>query len=146
MAGGFVPIPITKVISMRPLLTCLLFPALLASTAALADGAVPVTLPPLPRMGEPEFVALLDRLVVANVISSNCQGFAITDGEWGLLTGTADLIAAELGLDAAAYDAAFYGPAFDLLDDPASCAARGPDVRPVIDLLIEMGGSPVANG
>jgi hypothetical protein len=110
-----------------------------------ADGAVPVTLPTLPTMTQPEAVAMLDRLVTANVVSSNCPGFEVSMGEWGLLTGTADLIAAQLGLDADAYDAAFYKPAFDLLDDPATCAAKGPDVGLALDAIIAMGGKPTTD-
>ena len=124
---------------MRSFAFCLLA---LAPSILLADGAVPVTLPTLPPMAQAASVALIDRLVVANVVSSNCPGFEITDGEWGLLTGTADLIAASLGLDPAGYDAAFYGPAFDLLDDPATCATKGPDVRGAIDAVIALGGKP----
>jgi hypothetical protein len=129
---------------MRSFFTILLVCGCCLAPSVRADGAVAVTLPPLPEMSQQDKVLMLDRLVVANVISSNCQGFEISDGEWSLLVGTADLIAAELGLDPEAYDRAFYGPAFDLLDDPANCAVLGPDVGPVIEMLIGMGGTTTA--
>lgn len=116
----------------------------LMPAAALADGAVPVTLPTVPDMAQADMVTTLDRLVVANVVSSNCAAFGVDPGEWGLLTGTADILAERLGLDAAAYDAAFYGPAFDLLDQPGTCAERGPDVEAVLGLIAEWGGKPFA--
>ncbi len=118
----------------------LLLAAALAPSLALADGAVPVTLPTIPTMTQSEMVTMLDRLVVANVVSSNCPGFDLDMADWGLLTGTADLIAEKLGLDATAYDAAFYGPAFDLLDQPDTCTERGPDVVVMLDMIAKWGG------
>lgn len=110
---------------------------------ALADGAVPVTLPTLPAIADPAALdTLLSDLVFANVISANCPGYEITDGEWGMLTGTADLVAEAMGLSTEIYDTDYYGPAFDALDDPASCALYGPTVRPMLELIESWGGRP----
>ena len=55
-------------------------------------------------------------------------------------------VMARLGLDAASYDRAYYGPAFKLLDDPGACDRIGPTARPLIDRLVGMGGdtTPIA--
>jgi len=115
----------------------------LLPAAALADGAVPVTLPTLPVVDDPaSYDSLLSDLVIANVISSNCPGYEITNGEWGMLTGTADMVAAAMGLSTEVYDSNYYGPAFDVLDDPNACALYGPTVRPMLDLIASWGGRP----
>lgn len=120
-------------------------PALLLAAlpmAALADGGLTVPLPDLSGVPPAQAEALLAALVTANVVSSNCPGYAISDGEWALLTQSADRIAYDLlGLSVDDYDARFYGPAFRLLDDPATCGARGPEVRGYLRLLEDMGGS-----
>ena len=73
-------------------------------------------------------------------------------GRWGLpdglpgraartiqLAGTV-AAAAQLGLDAQAYDRQFYGPAFKLLDEPGACDRIGPRAQPLIARLKAMGG------
>jgi hypothetical protein len=127
------------------LLACLPFAGL--PFAALADGGVVVPLPDLSAFSAPQAEALLEALVTANVVSSNCAAFPVTDGEWTLITQSADLLAyGTLGLSVEDYDARFYDPAFALLDDPATCAARGPEVRGLIGLLEDLGGSAVPLG
>ena len=123
---------------------------LLATTAfclalvapALADGKIYVQLPDVSAWTGEDAEIILKELVLVNVVSSNCPGFEITDGEWSLLTDSADLVArGQLGLSVEAYDAQYYSPAFDALDDPATCDQAGPRVQPMLDLLVEMGGS-----
>jgi hypothetical protein len=126
-------------------LTALLLTAL--PLAAQADGGLTVPLPDLSGFSGPQAEALLTALVTANVVSSNCPGFEITDGEWTLLTGSADILAeGTLGLSVDDYDDRFYLPAFALLDQPGTCEARGPEVRGLLDLLVDLGGSPVPTG
>lgn len=109
---------------------------------ALADGKIYVQLPDLSAWTGEEAATMLKELVLANVVSSNCPGFAITDEEWSLLTDSADLLArGQLGLSVADYDAQYYSPAFAALDDPNTCEQAGPRVQPMLDLLVEMGGS-----
>lgn len=109
---------------------------------ALADGKIYVQLPDLSEWQGEEAEAFLNEVVLANVVSSNCAGFEITDEEWSLLTGSADLLArGQLGLSVDDYDAKYYSPAFDALDDPDTCAQVGPRVASTIDLLVELGGS-----
>jgi hypothetical protein len=113
--------------------------ALLASPA-YSDGGITVKLPDdaaIAKAASPEF---LMELVVANVVGSNCPGFENDQGEWTLLTGTADKVAAALKIDTAAYDDRFYGPAFDLLDKTDTCATEGPKIAPLIERLRAMGG------
>lgn len=120
-----------------------LFATSLALTVpALADGKIYVQLPDLSGIKGAEAEALLDEVVLANVISSNCPDFAVTDEEWSLLTDSADILAREqLGLSVDNYDSQYYGPAFAALDRADACASHGPDVQPLIDRLVELGGS-----
>lgn len=123
---------------------------LLAATAlcltlanpALADGKIYVQLPDLSDWKGEEAEIFLKDVVLANVVSSNCRGFEITDEEWSLLTDSADLLArGQLGLSTDDYDAGYYSPAFDALDDPDTCAEAGPEVQIILDKLVAMGGS-----
>jgi hypothetical protein len=123
---------------------------LLAATAlcltlanpALADGKIYVQLPDLSDWKGEEAEIFLKDVVLANVVSSNCPGFEITDEEWSLLTDSADLLArGQLGLSTDDYDAGYYSPAFDALDEPDTCAEAGPEVQIILDKLVAMGGS-----
>ncbi len=115
---------------------------LMGGAAQAASGRVTVPLPDTSGLSREEGQALLAELANVNVITSNCPGYEITDGEWMLITGTGDKLAAQLGLDPTSYDRSFYGPAFKLLDDPGACDRIGPQARPLIDRLIGMGGRP----
>ena len=86
---------------------------------------------------------LIAELAQVNVITSNCPDYAISDGEWTLITGSGDRLAARLGLDAAGYERTYFAPAFELLDDPAACDRVGPAARPLIERLKSMGGDTV---
>lgn len=112
----------------------------LSASTALADGGMTVQLPDVSGLDRAQAKALIAELANVNVITSNCPAYAISDGEWTLITGTGDLLAAQLGLDAADYDRSYYGPAFRLLDDPGACDRIGPTARPLIQRLIGMGG------
>lgn len=113
---------------------------LLTTGAVLADGGVTVQLPDVTALSPAQATALIAELANVNVITSNCPGYEITNGEWTLLTGTGDRLAAQLGLDASGYDKTYYGPAFKLLDDPAACERIGPTAKPLIQRLVQMGG------
>ena len=118
---------------------------LLLVTPALADGKIYVQLPDLSGITGAEAEAFLSEVVLANVVSSNCPGFEITEEEWSLLTDSADILArAQLRLSVDDYDSQFYGPAFAALDRPETCAQAGPGVQPTIDRLVELGGSRTA--
>ena len=112
----------------------------LSAGPALADGGVTVQLPDVSGLDDAEAERLIAELANVNVITSNCPAYPISNGEWTLITGTGDRLAARLGLDAAAYDRKYYGPAFRLLDDPGACDRIGPTARPLIQRLIGMGG------
>ncbi|MBD9526035.1 MULTISPECIES: hypothetical protein [Paracoccus] len=107
---------------------------------ALADGGVTVQLPDVSGLSADQAKALIAELANVNVITSNCPGYEVTDGEWTLITGTGDKLADKLGLDATTYDRSYYGPAFKLLDDPEACDRIGPTAKPLIQRLIGMGG------
>jgi len=113
---------------------------ILGAGAALADGGITVKLPDVSGLSETQAKSLIAELANVNVITSNCPDYAITDGEWTLITGTGDLLAAKLGLDASAYDRTYYGPAFKLLDDPGACDRIGPTAKPLVQQLVGMGG------
>lgn len=107
---------------------------------ASADGGMTVQLPDVSGLSDDQAKALIGELATVNVITSNCPAYQISDGEWTLITGTGDRLAIKLGLDSADYDRQYYGPAFKLLDDPASCDKIGPTARPLIARLVDMGG------
>ncbi|MDT1063591.1 hypothetical protein RM190_17090 [Paracoccus sp. CPCC 101403] len=107
---------------------------------AMADGGVKVQLPDISGLDQQQATKLIADLANVNVITSNCPGYEISNGEWTLVTGTGDLLAAKLGLDATAYDSKYYGPAFKLLDDPQACDRIGPTAKPLIQQLVDMGG------
>ena len=110
------------------------------SGVALAGGGVTVQLPDVSGLSEAEAKSLIAELAQVNVITSNCPDYAISDGEWTLITGTGDRLAARLGLDAAGYERTYYAPAFKLLDDPGACDRIGPTAKPLIQHLKSMGG------
>ena len=111
-----------------------------------ADGAIAVALPVFPDFSQAQNEELLTALVTSVVVGMNCPGFKITDGEWSLLNGSADIVAnTALGLSTDAYDAGYFSPAFALLDKPGTCAAEGPKVQPLIEFLIGLGGSREPN-
>lgn len=114
--------------------------AALPGAAARADGGIAVQMPDVSGLSPDQARALLADLANVNVITANCPGYPISNGEWTLITATGDLLAARLGLDPRAYDQSYYGPAFKLLDDPGACDRIGPMARPLIKRLIGMGG------
>lgn len=115
------------------------------ATPALADGKIYVQLPDLTAYRGAEAEAFLAELVMANIVSSNCAGYEVTEEEWSLLTDSADLVAyGQLGLSVDDYDARYYMPAFDALDRPDTCAAEGPKVEPMLEKLVEYGGARTA--
>lgn len=126
---------------MKALLVPLAITLLLAGPAR-ADGKIYVPLPDLSGVTGAEAEALLHDVVRANVVSSNCPGFAISEEEWSLLTDSADMLArGQLGLGVEDYDRIYYGPAFAALDRPETCAEAGPQVQPTIARLVALGGS-----
>lgn len=112
----------------------------LLATPAFADGGITVQLPDdasIAKAAAPEF---LMELVQANVVGMNCEGFRLTDGEWTLITQTADKVAEVLKIDTGAYDDQFYGPAFASLDKSDTCVKDGPKIKPLVERLKAMGG------
>lgn len=126
---------------MKPLFAALTAVALLA-TPALADGKIYVQLPDLSGITGAEAESFLGLVVLANVISSNCADFPVTEEEWSLLVDSADILAHEqLRISVDAFDEQYYGPAFAALDEADACDIHGPDVQPTLDRLVELGGS-----
>ena len=123
---------------MTPIKAAVLWAA--CAGTALAEGGMTVRLPDTAALPRAEAQALMTALAQVNVITSNCPGYGLTDGEWTLVTATGDRLAAQLGLDASAYDRDYYAPAFRLLDDPGACDRIGPTARPLIARLKRMGG------
>jgi len=112
------------------------------NTPAFADGKIYVQLPDLSGFSGAEAETFLSQVVLANVVSSNCPDFGITEEEWSLLTDSADILAREqLRLSTDDYDSRFYGPAFAALDRADTCAIEGKNVQPTIERLITLGGS-----
>jgi hypothetical protein len=118
----------------------------LPAAPALADGGVTVALPDYRTIAQAATEGFLHELVLANVVGMNCEGYRISDGEWALITGTADLVASALKLDTAAYDSRYDGPAFAALDQSGTCGAEGPKIAGLIERLKAMGGDTVPLG
>lgn len=115
---------------------------LLLASPALADGKIYVQLPDLSGFSGTEAETFLSEVVLANVVSSNCADFPVSEEEWSLLTDSADILAREqLRLSVEDYDSLYYGPAFSALDEADACATHGPQVQPTVDRLVELGGS-----
>jgi hypothetical protein len=126
---------------MKKIVLGLLGAALLA-TPALADGKIYVQLPDLSAYQGTAAEDFLAQVVLANIVSSNCPDFKVTEEEWSLLTDSADILAREnLKLSVDAYDAEYYQPAFAALDQADTCAKTGPIVQVIIDVLVNLGGS-----
>ena len=124
---------------MKPMLAAAAL--VFAAGAAWADGGMTVPLPDTSGLSPDQARGLIAELAQVNVITSNCPGYPVSDAEWTLIAGTGDKLAAQLGLDASAYDKQFYGPAFKLLDDPGACDRIGPRAQPLIARLKAMGGA-----
>ncbi len=114
---------------------------LVGAQMAAAEDRLSVPLPDISGLSESEAQALTRELAEVNVITSNCADYPVSDGEWTLMTGTSDLLAAKLGMDPGEYDRTYFGPAFALLDDPSSCDRIGPKAKPLIGRLEQMGGA-----
>ncbi|WEK04419.1 MAG: hypothetical protein P0Y65_19955 [Candidatus Devosia phytovorans] len=126
---------------MKPLLAAATA-ALLIATPAIADGKVYVQLPDLSSYTEHRAEEFLYQVVLANVVSSNCTGFEVTEAEWSLLTDSADLLAyGQLKLSTDDYDSIFYDQAFAALDEANTCEVEGPGVESVLEELVFQGGS-----
>lgn len=126
---------------LRKILVAGLILAVGAQQAA-ADGKIYVQLPDLSAYTGQKAEAFLEKVVLANVVSSNCPGFEVTDEEWSLLTDSADLLAyGQLRLNTGDYDDKYYTPAFAALDKPGTCEAKGPEVEEVLSELVDRGGS-----
>jgi hypothetical protein len=126
----------------RAMLAALTATALLAPLPALADGKIYVQLPDLSSYEGAAAEALLKEVVLANVVSSNCAGFEVTDEEWSLLVDSADILAyGQLKLSVDDYDAKYYLPAFAAVEQAGTCEAEGPKVKPQLDMLVDLGGS-----
>src|SRR5690606_28705241 len=101
-----------------------------------------VQLPDLSAYTGPEAEDFLAKVVLANVVSSNCAGYEVTEEEWSLLTDSADLLAyGQLRLSTDDYDTNYYSPAFAALDQAGTCEEKGPEVEEVLSELVERGGS-----
>lgn len=109
----------------------------------LASFALPALAgpPPTHDLGKKDASALLTRLVRANVASSNCAGYEVSNSQWKFITDTADQLANQLGLTVESYDALYYSPAFAALEEADFCASEGPKVMPLVEEMIALGGT-----
>ena len=122
--------------------------AVVAGTALLvtvppsaAQDRIEVPLPDISALDDEAAAELARRIGEADVITSNCTAHEISGGEWTLLAGTGDLLAEKLQMEPAEYDRNFNAPAYSLLDDPEACDRIGPQVAPLIEELVAMGGA-----
>ena len=112
---------------MNTPLACLALIAASALTApALADGGVTVKLPPTEAVAKAASPDFLTQLVMANVVGMNCPGFTLSDGEWALITGTADRVAKALKISTGAWNGASSASAWAWAVDTVRCLASWP--------------------
>mgnify|MGYP000867173269 FL=1 len=114
---------------------------LLMGTPVIADEHSGVVLPEIPILSEQDSVDLLTGLVVANVVSQNCEGFEISDAEWELLNGSAAILAQRFQLDPPQYNEMFLHPAYGVLSRDDGCSDEGPLIQPLIERLIGWGAA-----
>jgi len=100
-----------------------------------------VPLPDVSQLDDAQAQQLMRELAQMNVITSECPDHDVTDPEWQLMTDTTDALMGRLGIDAITYDREYFRPAFNLMDDPASCDTLGPQAPALIARLEQMGGS-----
>ena len=103
-----------------------------------------VTLPVIPPLPAGEAQHLLQVLVMANVVAWNCPGVAEGTAPRLLLAGSRDLVAQQLSLDDPGLDGV-QTPMLTALQKPGFCAAMGPQVAIVLDMLVFWGGSLALN-
>lgn len=103
--------------------------------------AAETILPEIPQLSEEDSAALLTDLAVASVVSQNCDGFAITDAEYDLLSGASGILSARFQLDPPTYNEMFLHPAYGVLADEDGCAQEGPQIQSLIDRLIGWGAA-----
>lgn len=114
---------------------------LLAATPALADGKIYVQLPDLSGITGTQAEDFLQQVVLANIVSSNCTGYEVSEEEWSLLTDSADILSHQMGLTTDEYVDKYETPAFKALDEAGICEDQGPHVQPILDELVALGGS-----
>ena len=70
------------------------------------------------------------------------RGYEVSEEEWSLLTDSADILAqSSSSLTSTTMTANSISHAFESLDDPDTCASKGPKVEPMMDELVNLGGS-----
>jgi hypothetical protein len=114
---------------------------MLAATPALADGKIYVQLPDLSGITGTEAEEFLHQVVLANIVSSNCVGYEVSEEDWSLLTDSADILSHQMGLTTDQYVETYETPAFNALDEAGTCEIEGPNVEPILQRLVELGGS-----
>lgn len=106
---------------------------------AILAGAQLVRAETLSAMTEADADDLLRQIVQADIISSNCDDFPISDDDWQLLNSSANFLAAQLGLGPSQVERDYYGPTFDRLDQPGFCDLSGSQTAPLVARLRQMG-------
>lgn len=124
---------------MLPRLSVIL---LLALPAGAQEASV--TLPAIPPLPAGEAGHLLQVLVMANVAAWNCSDVADGTAPRLLLAGSLDLLVQQAGLDESGLGRV-QAPMLAALEKLGFCAAMGPQVGMVLDMLVFWGGSLALN-
>lgn len=82
----------------------------------------------------------LHRLILANLVASNCNGAGLTKGDAGLLGGTAQTVAEQMGVGGEQYFSEYIHPAMMKLMVPDRCEKYGGDARKSVEMLKRIGG------
>ncbi|UXN74623.1 hypothetical protein N8D56_05820 [Devosia sp. A8/3-2] len=65
----------------------------------------------------------------------------MSEEDWSLLTDSADILSHQMGLTTDEYVETYETPAFKALDEAGTCETEGPSVEPILERLVELGGS-----
>lgn len=86
----------------------------------------------------------LHQLALANLIASNCQLSGLSGGDAGLLAGTAQALAQEMGIKTEVYFSEYLQPAIAHLAAPEACTTHASTTRAMVDRLKGLGGAVLA--
>lgn len=114
--------------------------ALLFCLAGEARGSE-IQTPPPAALAPLATEEMLHQLALANLIASNCQLPGLSSGDAGLLAGTAQALAAQMGISTEVYFAAYIQPAIVNLAAPDGCSRHAGATRAMVARLETLGGS-----
>jgi hypothetical protein len=128
---------------IRALLRATLSLALIAGPGH-AQGLTGIRTPPAEALAEFATEEGLRRLALANLIASNCQVEGLLPGDAALIAGSAQEVAALMGLTTEGYFHSYIGQALAQLAAPEACQREAHIARDSAARLRALGGQVLA--